>query len=61
MHQEDSMNEEIRARKISLGTNWVKTDSGSTYLCPAGVDISNASDEELRALCVNESLNPQND
>ena len=55
------MNEDIRARKISLGINWVKSESGSTYLCPAGQDFSNASDEELRAHCVDESFNPQND
>jgi hypothetical protein len=59
--QEDNMNEEIRARKNNLGINWVKSDSGSTYLCPAGEDFSGATDEELRARCINESHNPQND
>ncbi len=59
--QEDNMNEEIRARKINLGINWVKSESGSTYLCPTGQDFSGASDDELRAHCVDESLNPQND
>jgi hypothetical protein len=55
------MNEEIRARKINLGINWVKSESGSTYLCPTGQDFSGASDDELRAHCIDESLNPQND
>ena len=55
------MNEDIRARKINLGINWVRSESGSTYLCPAGRDFSGASDEELRAHCVDESSNPQND
>ena len=55
------MNEEIRTRKINLGINWVKSDSGSTYLCPAGEDFSDASDAELRAHCIDESLNPKND
>ena len=54
------MMDEIRSRKINLGTNWVKSDTGNTYLCPAGVDASSATDEELRALCVEESNNPQN-
>ena len=55
------MNEEIRTRKIDLGINWVKSDSGATYLCPTGRDFSGASDEELRAHCLDESSNPQND
>ena len=55
------MNEEIRARKINLGINWVKSDSGSTYHCLAGEHFSGATDEELRARCINESHNPQND
>ena len=55
------MNEDIRARKIKLGINGVRSESGSTYLCPAGRDFSGASDEELRAHCVDESSNPQND
>jgi hypothetical protein len=55
------MNEETRARKINLGINWVKTQNGTTYLCPAGEDFSSASEAELRTRCVNESHNPQND
>ena len=55
------MYNEIRDRKISLGTNWVKAESGTTYLCPIGEDFSGASEEELRARCINESHNPQND
>ena len=55
------MSDEIRMRKINLGLNWVKAESGVTYLCPAGEDFSNATEDELRARCINESLNPQND
>lgn len=55
------MFEETKTRKINLGINWVKADSGETYLCPAGEDFSDASESELRARCVNESHNPQND
>lgn len=60
-HWEDDMFDELKARKINLGINWVKTDSGNTYLCPAGEDFSGATDEELEARCINESHNPQND
>lgn len=59
--QEDNMNEETRTRKINLGINWVKSESGSTYLCPTGQDFSGASEEKLRAHCVDESANPHND
>jgi len=54
------MNEEIRTQKVKLGINWVKSDSGSTYLCPVGEDFTGATDEELRARCIDESNNPQN-
>ncbi len=55
------MIEGTTARKINLGINWVKAESGNTYLCPAGEDFRGASESELRARCVNESHNPQND
>ena len=55
------MNEEIRDRKQSIGIEWIRAASGTTYLCPVGQDLSSASEEELRRLCVNESENPQND
>ncbi|HSL19114.1 MAG TPA: hypothetical protein VLB51_14510 [Methylomirabilota bacterium] len=55
------MFEEIRMRKINLGTNWVKSESGNTYLCPIGADVTGLSDDELRKLCIEESHNPQND
>lgn len=58
---EDKMFEETKARKINLGFNWIQAESGNTYLCPAGKDFSGATETELRAHCVNESLNPQND
>jgi len=54
------MYEETRERKISLGYNWVKAESGTTYLCPIGEDFSDASEDKLRARCLNESHNPQN-
>ena len=54
--------EEARNRKSDLGLKWVRT-SHSAYLCPIGGldDIRDASEEELRRICIDESLNPQND
>jgi len=42
---------------------WVKSDSGSTYLCPIDVmrRLDNPTEEQLRSLCVDESLNPHNE
>jgi hypothetical protein len=54
------MYEETKARKITLGYNWVKAESGTTYLCPIGENLSGASEDELRARCLDESHNPQN-
>ena len=57
------MFEEIRNRKAGLGYVWIRSESGTTYLCPASavVGMHSASDEELSAIGVDESRNPQND
>ena len=57
------MFEEIKNRKAKLGYVWLRSESGSTYLCPASaaVGMVAASDEELSAIGIDESLNPQND
>jgi hypothetical protein len=49
--------------KKELGVKWIKSESGSTYLCPVrALDrIDDPSEEQLRMICVEESLNPQND
>lgn len=54
--------EEARNRKSTLGLKWVRSNQ-STYLCPIGGldNIRNASEEELRRICIDESFNPQND
>lgn len=56
------MTSEFNSYKKKLGHNWVKSDSGNTYLCPIGAlkGIDNPSEEQLRKLCVNESMNPDN-
>jgi len=42
---------------------WIKAQSGTTYLCPveALAGRSGLPEEEMRAVCVNESLSPHND
>ena len=57
------MFEEFKNRKAGLGYVWVRSESGSTYLCPASAaaGMTSASDEELSAIGVDESLNPHND
>jgi hypothetical protein len=58
------MFEEIRNRKAGLGYVWIRSvDSGTTYLCPAAAasGMHSATDKELQAIGVDESLNPQND
>ena len=47
--------------KKSLGVRWIKADSGKTYLCPAqAVDVDTTSDKQLQSICIDESMNPQN-
>ena len=57
------MFEEIKNRKAGLGYVWIRSESGTTYLCPAAAatGLNSASDEELRAIGVDESFNPHND
>ena len=49
--------------KKELSVKWIKADSGKTYLCPVtALDrFENPTEEQLRSICVDESLNPQND
>ena len=57
------MFEETKTRKANLGFRWIRSASGSTYLCPASQysDLRDASDEKLKQTCIDESLNPHND
>ena len=51
-------------RKQGLGVEWIKSkESGRTYLCPTGAigNKGSATEDELRAACLDESQNPQND
>jgi hypothetical protein len=49
--------------KKNLSVRWIKADSGTTYLCPVDAldRIDNPSEEQLKTMCVDESMNPQND
>ena len=57
------MDKDITNRKASFAYKWIAAESGNTYLCPVGAieDASSASEAELKAKCVEESYNPQND
>ena len=53
----------INTFKKRLGPRWIRSkSSGNTYLCPASAleGMSDPTEEQLEAACVNESLNPQN-
>jgi hypothetical protein len=50
--------------KSKKGFEWIKSEkSGVSYLCPVGSikDKDNATEEDLKNACVDESMNPQND
>lgn len=53
---------ESRSRKSNLGVKWVRSNN-TTYLCPTSElrSLRDASDEDLRRICMDESHNPQND
>ena len=42
---------------------WMKSDSGSTYLCEVAAirGLDNPTEKQLSSLCVDESQNPQNE
>ena len=49
--------------KKELSVRWIKAKSGATYLCPVGAlkRLDNPTEDQLKTICVDESLNPQND
>ena len=54
-------NERMRT-KMNLGIQWVKSESGNTYLCPVGAldGIQSPTEADYNKFCVNESNNPHN-
>jgi hypothetical protein len=59
------MPEELNEFKKELGVKWVRAESGTSYLCPVKaferLNNPNPPEEDLKKICVDESLNPQND
>jgi hypothetical protein len=57
------MSEASGELKRELSVKWIKAESGTTYLCP--VDslrrLEDPNEEQLKMICVDESMNPQND
>lgn len=49
--------------KRELGVQWIKSQSGTTYLCPVEAlrRLDKPTEEQLKMICVDESDNPQND
>ena len=54
---------ELNEFKRELGVQWIKSDSGATYLCPVASlqRLENPTEEQLKLICVDESDNPQNE
>jgi hypothetical protein len=46
-----------------VGVLWINRDSGNTYLCPVESlkRLDDPSEEQLKMICVDESMNPQNE
>jgi len=57
------MAEMLNEFKQELGVKWIKSESGSTYLCPVEAlsRLENPTEEQLKMICVDESMNPQNE
>jgi hypothetical protein len=55
--------EEQKEFKKELSVKWIKAKSGTTYLCPVNAleRIDSSSEDHLKMICVEESMNPQND
>lgn len=56
------MTEQDRIIKQELSVQWIKAESGNTYLCPVNSlkRLSNPNEDQLRMICVEESLSPHN-
>ena len=61
--QETIMDISFNQYKRELGVQWIKSESGTTYLCPATSlrGLENPTEDDLRAICVNESENPHDE
>jgi hypothetical protein len=61
--EEKVMAEELNSFKKELGVQWIKSESGNTYLCPVESlrRLDNPTEAELKMICVDESMNPHNE
>jgi hypothetical protein len=57
------MAEMLNEFKQELGVQWIKSGSGATYLCPVEAlkRLEDPTEEQLKMICVDESMNPQNE
>ena len=57
------MSQVLNEFKRELGVRWIKSSSGNTYLCPVKAlkGLAVPTEEQLKSICVDESMNPQND
>jgi hypothetical protein len=48
--------------KKEIGVKWIKAKSGNTYLCPVEAlrRLGDPSEDQLKLICVDESMNPEN-
>lgn len=52
-----------KSYKRELSVQWIKAESGTTYLCPVESlkRLDNPTEDQLKMICVDESQNPHND
>ena len=57
------MTDKLNEFKKEIGVKWVKGNSGTSYLCPVSAysKLNSPNEDELKKICVDESMNPQND
>jgi hypothetical protein len=57
------MTDQDKTYKQELSVQWIKAESGTTYLCPVKAlkRLENPTEDQLKMICVDESQNPQND
>ena len=53
----------VSQSKLNIALQWVRAESGETYICPADAlaGIEHPTEDDLRRHCQIESENPQND
>jgi hypothetical protein len=56
------MENETNTYKRELSVQWIKAESGNTYLCPSTSleRLDSPTEKELKMICVDESQNPHN-